>query len=94
MINESPYFRNLHDTLIAANRKALVHSNSKAKGSAKAWDNVKAKNAKRMRPRGKVYNRLMAIQRKADWEKLQRDTQLPIRQLIQQGEKIDVRADS
>jgi hypothetical protein len=85
MVIKSPYFRNLHDTLIAANRKSLIHANSKVQGAAKVWDNVKTKNSKKYRPRGKVSQRLEAIQRKADWERLQRDTQISIDKLTKAG---------
>ena len=63
------YLERLSDIRVKFNNSRLN------KSDGKAWDNRKAKGAKRYDPRGNVVNRLRAIERKSWWTDLQRDTE-------------------
>ncbi len=59
------YLERLADTRVKFNNARLN------KKDGKAWDNRKAKGAKRYDPRGEVVTRLRAIEHKARWAGLE-----------------------
>lgn len=61
------YLERVADTRIKFNNSRLN------KSDGKAWDNRKNKGANRYDPRGKVINRLRALERNAWWNDLIKD---------------------